>query len=198
VKNAGIFGAVLFLSACSTLGSGSQLQNCPIRFTARSDLPEGIGLRGPVRLRAGGQVIQLDVVARSTADGIVIVGISEYGVRAFAVKQQDRSIEVANAVSREFAHVARWTADALHRGIWLNPPENGRSGPVVSWAWEDEQVTESTQVGDRRREFSRSGDSRLVIVRYKEQAVEIDNPWCGYQAVLSVVDEVPDQGSVDE
>lgn len=80
--------------------------------------------------------------------------------------------------------------DALHRSPWIHAPSDAGAGPVVSWSWENERVTESVHAGERRRELSRFGASVPVLIRYRERAVEIRNPWCGYHAVLALVDHV--------
>jgi hypothetical protein len=124
----------------------------------------------------------------------VVVGIAEYGVRLFAVHQRGREIAMEGVLSREFAHLARWTLDALHRAIWISAPSDLGAGPVVNWSWENESVTESIDGGRRRREFVYPDASAAVVIRYLSPSaeggyrVEIQNPWCGYEATFVVVD----------
>ncbi len=103
------------------------------------------------------------------------------------VQQRGRTITVKDATHE---HLARWTVDALHRSVWIQPPSDAGSGPVVRWSWENERVTESVQAGERRREFSRFGASAPVLVLYREPVIEIRNPWCGYHAVFALVNDV--------
>jgi hypothetical protein len=55
-------------------------------------------------------------------------------------------------------------------------------------------VAESIDGGQRRREFTRPDASDPVVVRYLSPSaesgdrVEIQNPWCGYEASFVVVD----------
>jgi hypothetical protein len=65
---------------------------------------------------------------------------------------------------------------------------------VVSWSWENESVKESIHGGRRRREFVHPDASAPVVIRYLSPSaeagdrVEIQNPWCGYEASFVVVD----------
>jgi hypothetical protein len=133
--------------------------------------------------------VHLEVVARSLPEELIVVGIASYGVRVFAAQQRGRRIAVKDAATREFEYLAYWTMDALHRSVWIRPPPDAGSGSVVRWSLENERVTESVQAGERRREFSRFGASAPVLVRYREQVIEIQNPWCGYHAVFALVDD---------
>ena len=98
------------------------------------------------------------------------------------------------APSRKFAHLARWTLDALHRAIWISTPSDPGAGSVVNWSWENESVMESTDGRQRRREFVYPDASDRVVIRYLSPSaeagdrVEIQNPWCGYEASFIVVD----------
>jgi hypothetical protein len=142
--------------------------------------------------------VHLEVVARSSMEELVVVGIASYGIRLFAVQQRERRIAVIDAASREFGHLARWTMDALHRSLWIHAPPGAGSGPVVRWDWENEEVTEWLQANERRREFSRSSESSPVVVEYREQVIEIRNPWCGYRAVFARVNDSGKEAPVRE
>ena len=140
------------------------------------------------------QEAHFEVIARRVPEELVVVGIAQSGLRLFAVHQQVREIAVEGALSRESAHLADWTLDALHRSIWIPRPSDAEADPVVSWRWENESVTESIDGGQRRREFTHPGVSGPVVIRYPSRSaeaggrVEIQNPWCGYEATFVVVD----------
>jgi hypothetical protein len=156
------------------------------------ELLEDLDLRARMHFTFDGREVDLEVVARSSREEIVVVGMLNYGIRVFAVHLRDRGITVQDAASREYEYLARWTMDALHRSVWIHPPSNAGPGPVLSWAWENERVTESVQAGERTREFSRSGASEPVLVRYREQYIEIQNPWCGYHGILALLGNAGD------
>ena len=111
------------------------------------------------------------------------------GVRAFALRQRGVRLEVEGAASASFEHLARWTADALHRSLWIRPPEDAGSGPMVTWERDGEEISESGPDGERRRKFERTGTDEPVIVVIRERVVDVDNPWCGYRAVHSLSPE---------
>ena len=159
---------------------------------ARSELPDDLDLRARMHFEVEDREADIEVVARSVPGELVVVGITNYGVRVFAARQRGRSITVEGAATREYEHLARWTMDALHRSLWIHAPPDGpdaASAPVVAWKWESERVVERLQDGERRREFSRSGASATVSVRYRERAIEIRNPWCGYRVVFVRIDD---------
>ncbi len=192
----GVFalGVSLFFISCTGIGSWIQRPHCPVVPVPTSDLPDDIELRGRMHLSMENGEAHFEVVARRVPEELVVVGIAQYGVRLFAVHQRGREIAVEGAFSREFEHLERWTLDALHRAIWISRPSDPGAGPVVNWSWENESVTESIDGGQRRREFVHPDASDPVVIRYLSppaeagDRVEIQNPWCGYEATLVVVD----------
>jgi len=188
----------LFLASCTGMGSWIQRPGCSVVPVPTGDLPDDIGLRAHLRFSMEGREAYFEVIARRAAEELVVVGIAQYGVRLFAARQRDREITLEGALSRESARLARWTLDALHRALWISPPSDAGAGPGVSWNWEGESVTESTDGGQRMREFARPGESSSVAIRYRPPStqagdrVEIQNSWCGYEATLVLVD-TPEQ-----
>ena len=82
----------------------------------------------------------------------------------------------------------------MYRVRWIRPPGGaGREAESLRWDWYGERVTEQRHDGHVRREFVRiDGDSvsPVVAIEYSSSDagnVEIRNPWCGYEAVVSVV-----------
>ena len=186
----------LLLVSCAGVGTRFDPPNCPVVPSSRSDLPDDLDLRARMNFKIDDRDVHLDVLARSSPGELVVVGIASYGVRVFAAQQRGRRIAVSDAATREFEHLARWTMDALHRSVWIQAPPDAGWGPVVRWSWENENVTESVQAGEARREFSRIGASTPVLVQYREHVIEIRNPWCGYHAVFAVVDDVGEEGTL--
>jgi len=189
MKHAFVLTTALLLVSCGGVGTRFRPPNCPVVPLSRSELPDDLGLRARMHFTIDDRDVHLDVVARSLPEELVVVGITSYGVRVFAAQQRGRRIAVKDAAAREFEYLARWTMDALHRSVWIQAPPDAGSGPIVRWSWENERVTESVQAGERSREFSRSGASAPVLVRYREQVIEIRNPWCGYHAVFALVND---------
>jgi hypothetical protein len=189
-----VLGVSQLLVSCAGIDSWVQRSHCPVVPVSTADHLDDVELRARMRFSMENGEAHFEVVARRVAEKLVVVGIAQYGVRLFAVHQRGREIAVEWALSREFAQLARWTLDALHRAIWIATPSDPGTGPVVNWSWENEGVTESIDGGQRRREFVRPDASDPVVIRYLSPSaeagdrVEIQNPWCGYEATLVVVD----------
>jgi len=192
----GIFalGVPFFFISCAGTGSWVQRSHCPVVPVSTAGHLDDVELRARMHFSMKNGEAHFEVVARRVPEELVVVGIAQYGVRLFAAHQRGREIAVEGASSREFAHLARWTLDALHRAIWISTPSDAGAGPVVNWSWENESVAESIDGGQRRREFARPDASDPVVVRYLSPSaeagdrVEIQNPWCGYEASFVVVD----------
>jgi hypothetical protein len=192
----GVFVLGLWLSFLSCTGIGSRIHSprCPVVAVPTGDLPDDVDLRARMHFTTEGREAHFEVVARLDSEKLVVVGIADYGVRLFAVHQRGREIAVEGAVSREFGQLARWTLDALHRSIWIPMRSDAEAGPVVSWDWENESVTESIQDGRRWRKFERSDALDPVVIRFDPPSaeagprVEIANPWCGYAVSFTIVD----------
>lgn len=206
----GVLCLVLFLvgfSGCAgqirgALGGGPG--PCPIVLVSTADLANPLALRARMHLVANGREIRLEVVARGTGDELVVVGVAGYGVRLFVVSQHGRAFSV-EASSSALERVALWVLDALHRAYWVRPPPSAEPGELGSrWVQGAERVTESRRGGTRRREFALDGaapDSARVTIDYPGDAgdgdgheaeadrtvgrAEIENPWCGYTAVVA-------------
>ena len=190
MRHAFLLTTALLLVSCAGVGTRFRSPNCPVVPRFRSELSDDLDLRARMHFAVGDREVHLEVVARSSPEELVVVGIASYGARVFAAQQRGRTITVKDAATRKFEYLARWTMDALHRSVWIQAPADAGSGSVVRWSWENERVTESVQAGERRREFSRIGASAPVLIRYREQVIEIQNPWCGYHAVFALVSDV--------
>ena len=189
-----VLGVSHLLVSCAGMGSWVQRSYCPVVPVSTADHLDDVKLRSRMHFSMKNREAHFEVVARRVSEELVVVGIAQYGVRLFAVRQRGREIVVEGAPSREFAHLARWTLDALHRAIWISPPSDPEAGPVVNWSWENESVMESIDGGQRRREFVYPGASEPVVIRYLSPSaeggnrVEIQNPWCGYEAAFVILD----------
>jgi hypothetical protein len=189
-----ILGVSQLLVSCAGIGSWVQRSHCPVVPVSTADHLDDVELRARMHFSMENWEAHFEVVARRVPEELVVVGIAQYGVRLFAAHQRGREIAVEGTPSRKFAHLARWTLDALHRAIWISTPSDPGAGPVVNWSWENESVTESIDGGQRRREFLHPDASDPVVIRYLSTSaeagdrVEIQNPWCGYEASFIVVD----------
>jgi hypothetical protein len=188
-----VLGVPFFFISCAGFDSWIQRPHCPVVPVPTGDLPDDVDLRAQMHFSIEDREVHFEAVARRVPEELVVVGIAEYGVRLFAVHQRGREIEVEGAPSRELEHLARWTVDALHRAIWIPTRSDADAGQVVSWSRERESVKESIHDGRRRREFARLGESEPVVIRFDPASsevgyrVEIQNPWCGYEATFVVV-----------
>jgi hypothetical protein len=189
-----VLGVLQFLTSCAGSGSWIQRSHCPVVPVSTADHLDDVELRARMHFSMDNGEAHFEAIARRLPEELVVVGIAQYGVRLFAVHQRGREITVEGTPSREFAHLARWTLDALHRAIWISAPSDPGVGPVVNWSWENEGVTESIDGGQRRREFVHPDASLAVVIRYLSPSaeggdrVEIQNPWCGYEATFVVID----------
>jgi hypothetical protein len=188
-----ILGVSLLLVSCTGIGSWIQRADCVVVPVSVGDLPDDVDLRARMRFSVKGRETHFEVIARRVSEELVVVGIAQSGARLFAAHQRGHEIALEETLSRESAHLARWTLDALHRALWISPPPDAGAGPVLNWIWESENVTESIDGKRRRREFVRPGESDSVLIRYLPPAaeagdrVEIQNFRCGYEATFVVV-----------
>jgi hypothetical protein len=185
---------LLALNGCSSPAGWLAKSGCFVVPASTFDLPADLVLRARMKLTAGDQSVRLETVAQSVDDGLVVVGISNYGVRLFAVEQSGRELSIETVDSRNLEVIARWVMDALHRIYWIQPPAGDAGGSRREWSWAEETVIESRTPSGRRREFVRgSGDSASarVTIDYPDEAgsgVEIRNPACGYEARVIALD----------
>jgi hypothetical protein len=182
------------LITCAGDGSWGSRPHCPVVPVSTTDHLGDVELRARMHFSMDDREAHFEVVARRVPEELVLVGIAQHGTRLFAVHQRDREIAVEGAASRESTHLARWTLDALHRAIWITAPSDPEAAGVVDWNWENESVTEAIDGGRRTRRFARPDAAAPVVIRYGRPAtesgdrVEIENPWCGYEATFVVFD----------
>ena len=171
---------------------------CPVVPVSSLDLPASTRLRARVRIGVGDHELGLEAIARKGPEELVVVALVPYGTRLFAIRQRGRNIEIDTASSREMEYLALWVMDALHRGLWIEPPAGSPREDGRGWSWEGEQVVEAQRDGRWRREFRRAGDASSnvapVAIDYLDapharSGFEIRNAWCGYEAVLIPLDE---------
>ena len=189
-----VLGVSLLLVSCAGGGSWGQRPHCPVVPVSTTDHLEDVELRARMHFSMKGRKAHFEVVARRVPEELVVVGIAQHGVRLFAVHQRGREIVVEGTSSRNYTRLALWALDALHRAIWISAPSDLGTGAVVDWSWENESVTESIGGGQRRREFRHPDASDSVEIYYASPStgrgdhVEIQNPWCGYEARFVVFD----------
>lgn len=146
-----------------------------------------------MRLVFDHQELQLETIADRVSEGIVVVGLTPYGIRVFAVRQRGRETEVETP-SRALEKIGLWTLDALHRAYWIEPPLRAATDRS-RWIREGERVSDWRQDGRLlRREFASTDRARahtVVSIDYaaadgnaSESGTRIRNPWCGYEALL--------------
>ena len=171
---------------------------CLVVPVSSQDFLESTRLRARMSIGDGHRELQLEVIAQLAPDDLVVVGLAPHGTRLFAVRQRGQELTVEGVSSLEMKYVALWVMDALHRGLWIEPPADSRLADRTSWNWHGERVLEARQNGHRRREYRRLDertDVAPVVIDYREAAesgeesgFEIRNAWCGYEAVLVGLD----------
>ncbi|MBW2695202.1 MAG: DUF3261 domain-containing protein [Deltaproteobacteria bacterium] len=189
--------------ACATLLGWRPTQGCPVVPVSSAELPEHATLRARMRIRSGDAEVGLEVVARAQSGELVVVGLAPYGPRLFTVHQREREYDVETVGSSARLRVlAHWVMDALHRAYWIGPASSdpgGASQPRFVWA--GERVLESEHDGQRRRVFLRAGSDSAapgVTIDYSRPPASgravIHNRWCGYEAVVAILDEQTERG----
>jgi hypothetical protein len=170
--------------------------DCLVMPVSVQALPVDTFVRARMRVVVEDREIPLEVIARSQSEDLVIVGLAPYGLRLFELTQRGESLSVESAVSSEMHRLALFVADALHRVHWIRP-----RGPSAVWLRSGERINDTRAKGERHREFEREHGppgSAPVTIRYAAaygpgaQKIEIDNPWCGYRAVVVILDAMPE------
>lgn len=205
--------------ACASLSAWPRAQGCPVDPVPSADLPESASLRARIQLRIHELEIPLEVVARVQSGELVVVGLAPYGTRLFSVRQRGREFEFEAegdaGSSARLRTLALFVMDALHRSYWIAPvaadlsaagptrePGGARDAQDTRFEWGDEEVSESHSSGRKRRVFTRAGPGSAdsadsgVTIEYSQftasgraGTVEIRSKWCGYEAVVAVLDE---------
>ena len=186
---------LLVLSACSSPGGWFPRSSCLVVPASTDDLPAALALRTRMHLTAGKQSVHLETVAQRVGERLMVVGLSNYGIRLFAVQQNGQELAIEGVDSGNLEILARWVMDALHRIYWIQPPADGSGSPLAKWDWAGETVIESRTPSGRRRQFVRGANaSARVTIDYPDgvgSGVEIRNPPCGYDARVIVLEASP-------
>lgn len=196
---AALFAGLLMLGGLGgCAGFGAWLPpHCPVELVASDTLPADLWLRAKLRFAIDEESVALEAIAQNGPDGLALVGIAPYGASLFALEQRGRDVHIESAATREHRYLAHFTLDALHRIYWIPAPEGGgaETGKNAggSWAWGDERVAEESLAGTRRRTFTRGHET--VTIEYPgptgNGGIRIENPWCGYSAVVVTLDAAP-------
>ena len=199
---AGLALLTLLCVGCAGFSLRPDRGACPVVPVATSALPQGLLLRSRVRLVGRDQELHLEVVAQATSEELVVVGLTPFGMRLFAVRQRGQELSTETLSDGESGRAALWVDDALHRIYWIDRPEAPAQGDPRSWEREGERVSDWLEAGHlRRREFARAGAdpaSARVSIDYPGTSggvaapgISIDNPWCGYEAVWITLEAAP-------
>lgn len=193
-----VYGLVLAMlgMSCVSFGPGIPGTPCPVKWAPSGSIDEAAAsLRARMRLRVGDKEIHLELIAEARSGEQVVVALSQYGSRLFAIHQRDMDVTVEGASSRELEQVALWVLDALHRAYWIRARVVPEGDPEYeNGRWAGERVRQTREGGSWIREFtlpdSRSATGRVTIEYNQDKVgvaaarVTIRNPWCGYDAVI--------------
>ena len=189
--------------ACSSLGMLPQRKGCPVVPVPSGELSEHDRIRAQVQFKfddTEGIEFGFELVARPQPDGLVVVGLAPDGSRLFSIHQRGAEFEIDAGSSKKLRYLALLTMDALHRAFWIEPAYDTFASPTApQFAWGGEQVLEVWRDGRRQRIFVRGGadfaDPGVTIDYARGRAsasterAEIQNKWCGYEAVVSLLHE---------
>ena len=168
---------VLLTASCAGTGHLSQLKNCPVTPMAVKDLPQGLLLRARVRMIASNREASFEVIAHATPKELTLVGIAPYGMRLFEIRQSGLEFHQTTSASAKAQVLAIFSADALYRAYWIEPP-----GQEESWVRDGETVTDSDKGSRRRRSFQQKGGpsgSSHVTIDYDHESGADDAPGVG-------------------
>ena len=191
----GLVMAVLGMS-CVSFGPGIPGTPCPVEWTPSGSIDEAAAsFRARMRLRVGDEEIHLELITEARSGEQVVVALSQYGSRLFAIHQRDMDVTVVGASSRELEQVALWVLDALHRAYWIRADFDSEGDlEFGNGRWAGEHVKLAREGGLWIREFTLpdfgSTTGRVTIEYNQGKAgearpkVTIRNPWCGYDAVI--------------
>ena len=190
------------LSSCSGSASWLNPSECHFEPVPADELPADLAFRARSRFEVQGETLRVELVARAKPDGLTVLGLTNYGVRLFAVEQRGQDL-VIDAPSRSERALARFAMDALHRAFWIRPPAGvasrlqgqAQAQESESWEWGGERVSQTSGASGVRRRYESARDSRVVTIDYPEAAtvreagdaparVVVRNPRCGYDAVI--------------
>ena len=141
---------VLLAASCAGTGHPSLLENCPVTPMAVKDLPQGLLLRARVRMSARNHEASFEVIAHATTKELTLVGIAPYGMRLFEIQQSGLEFHQTTSASAEAQGLAIFTADALYRAYWIEPP-----GQKNSWVRDGETITDS-DTGSKRGSLAKT------------------------------------------
>jgi hypothetical protein len=200
-----VLAAIGAATSCAASRSWWSPPACRFEPVSSDDLPGDLALRARSRFEVRGETVGVELVARTRPDGLVVLGLSGYGVRLFAVEQRGREMAIDASTGEERA-LASFAMDALHRAFWIRPPAEAGSPEQASqsWQWGGERVSQTrSRAGARRRyeselnsERNSERNSEAVTIDYPQpatvgdeeaapqQAIVVRNPRCGYEAVI--------------
>lgn len=187
---------VMLGMGCSTFGPGLAGTPCPVEWMPSDKIDETVAsLHARMRIQVGDEVLHLELIAKARPGEQIVVALSQYGTRLFAIRQRGSDVTVEDASSHELEQVALWVMDALHRAYWIARPfdlEDDSNGDAGWWA--GERVMDVREGDNRVRVFTlpdADPATQQVSIEYSgtnigESAprVTIGNPWCGYDAVI--------------
>lgn len=117
------------LSGCAHWRPGLAGTPCPVAWVPSESLDATtLPLRARIELDVGREKVHLELVAQTEANELVVVGLARFGVRLFALRQRGSDVAIETVARPELEQVAIWVMDAIHRSIWIKPPEKSVAG----------------------------------------------------------------------
>lgn len=191
------------LLSCSSPVSWLDPSVCRFDPVPVDELPAELSFRARSRFEVRDQTLRVELVARSESDRLVVLGLTDYGVRLFAAEQRGRELSIDGGSRRERV-LAGFAMDALHRAFWIQPPEDATPDPEqsaaqpeasVSWDWGDERVRQTRGPTGGRRRYESTQESVVATIDYPrsgtagsadgtQAGVVVRNVRCGYEAVI--------------
>ena len=179
---------------CQGLGTGGR-PGCPVTPVDTAAITAELRAQGTIGIGDDASRTTLGFAVERAGDALTLVGFTPFGTRAFAIRQVGSELHVDDFVGRRMGVEPIWLADALHRAYFVLPPADAeQTATGRRWRRAGEEITQhsGSDGAPRTRRFARAeaGSTDVVTVEYARPpgaGVEIDNPWCGYHARLSLV-----------
>lgn len=171
----------------------------PGDLRATSDLGPDFTLRQEIAITFGDREARFEAVLEKRGDLLLLLALSPFGSRAFAIEQRGTSVELTRFVDEELPFPPRWVLLDVHRTLFLGlgagPRPDGwteeeRAGERVRERWSGGRLLERTfdrldgePEGRIRIEY---GDG--MAPGEPPPLIHFDNGWLGYRIVIRTMD----------
>lgn len=185
---------VLLVSACCygpSRRGGVPLTEASYPWTWRavSERPGDFMWQQTIDARMGEHTFHLDAVLQKRGDELVLVGLTPFGSKAFALTQRGTETTFESFIDRAPPFPPKFMLIDVQRAYWPFgvAPDDSAEASATTTQHGEEKVTESWRVGLLEwRTFTVEGKPGAIEIRYEgwkdgaPERVTIKNDWFGY------------------